>query len=231
MKGMNIDHFIREIPLFAGLVDEQIQWLAVIVEKRKYSRGKVIFTEGEEATGFYVLHTGRVKIYKLSSEGKEQILHIFGPGEPFGEVAVFAGGQFPAYAEALEVSETLFFPRKKIVELLTKDPSMAMNMLAMLSKRLKYFTQLVENLSLKEVPQRLAAYLLVLATMKDKRDTVELDIAKGQLASLLGTIPETLSRILNKMTIQGYIEVEGRQIKLLDRQSLENISMGEKLLL
>jgi CRP/FNR family transcriptional regulator len=231
MKGMNIDHFIREIPLFAGLVDEQIQWLAVIVEKRKYSRGKVIFTEGEEAAGLYVLHTGRVKIYKLSSEGKEQILHIFGPGEPFGEVAVFAGGQFPAYAEALEVSETLFFPRKKIVELLTKDPSMAMNMLAMLSKRLKYFTQLVENLSLKEVPQRLAAYLLVLATMKDKRDTVELDIAKGQLASLLGTIPETLSRILNKMTIQGYIEVEGRQIKLLDRQSLENISMGEKLLL
>ncbi len=231
MKGMNIDHFIREIPLFAGLVDEQVQWLAVIVEKRKYSRGKVIFTEGEEATGLYVLHTGRVKIYKLSSEGKEQILHIFGPGEPFGEVAVFAGGQFPAYAEALEVSETLFFPRKKIVELLTKDPSMAMNMLAMLSKRLKYFTQLVENLSLKEVPQRLAAYLLVLATIKDKRDTVELDIAKGQLASLLGTIPETLSRILNKMTIQGYIEVEGRQIKLLDRQSLENISMGEKLLL
>jgi len=231
MKGMNVDHFIREIPLFAGLVDEQIQWLAAIVEKRKYSRGKVIFTGGEEAAGLYVLHTGRVKIYKLSSEGKEQIVHIFGPGEPFGEVAVFAGGQFPAYAETLEVSETLFFPRKKIVELLTKDPSMAMNMLAMLSKRLKYFTQLVENLSLKEVPQRLAAYLLVLATMKDKRDTVELDIAKGQLASLLGTIPETLSRILNKMTIQGYIEVEGRQIKLLDRQSLENISMGEKLLL
>jgi len=231
MKGMNVDHFIREIPLFAGLIDEQIQWLAAIVERRKYSRGKVIFTEGEEAAGLYVLHTGRVKIYKLSSEGKEQILHIFGPGEPFGEVAVFAGGQFPAYAETLEVSETLFFPRKKIVELLTKDPSMAMNMLAMLSKRLKYFTQLVENLSLKEVPQRLAAYLLVLATMKDKRDTVELDIAKGQLASLLGTIPETLSRILNKMTIQGYIEVEGRQIKLLDRQSLENISMGEKLLL
>ena len=231
MKGMNIEHFIREIPLFAGLVDEQIQWLAVIVEKRKYSRGKVIFTEGEEATGLYVLHIGRVKIYKLSSEGKEQILHIFGPGEPFGEIAVFAGGQFPAYAETLEVSETLFFPRKKIVELLTKDPSMAMNMLAMLSKRLKYFTQLVENLSLKEVPQRLAAYLLVLATIKDKRDTVELDIAKGQLASLLGTIPETLSRILSKMTIQGYIEVEGRQIKLLDRRSLENISMGEKLLL
>jgi CRP/FNR family transcriptional regulator, dissimilatory nitrate respiration regulator len=230
MKSVNIEHFISKIPLFEGLVDEQIHWLAEIVEKRKYSRGKVIFTEGEAAAGLYVLHVGRVKIYKLSSEGKEQILHIFGPGEPFGEVAVFAGGQFPAYAVALEVSEALFFPRKRIVDLIAKDPSLAMNMLAILSKRLKYFTQLVENLSLKDVPQRLAAYLLVLVNMNEKHDTVELDIAKGQLASLLGTIPETLSRILNKMSIQGYIEVGGRQIKLLDRKSLEKISMGEKLL-
>lgn len=228
---MKIEQFIGKIPLFEGLIEEQIQWLASIVEKRKYARGTVIFTEGETAAGLYVLNAGRVKIYKLSSEGKEQILHIFGPGEPFGEVAVFSGRQFPAYAETLEASEALFFPRKRIIELITKDPSLAMNMLAMLSKRLKYFTQLVENLSLKEVPQRLAAYLLVLANMNEKRDTVELDIAKGQLASLLGTIPETLSRILNKMSTQGYIEVEGRQIRLLDRKSLENISLGEKLLI
>jgi len=230
MKRMGLERFIEQIPLFAGLVEAQIQSLVAIVEKRKYSRGKVIFTEGEEAAGLYVLFSGRVKIYKLSSEGKEQILHIFGPGEPFGEVAVFAGGRFPAYAEPLEESETLFFPRRKFIELITKDPSMAMNMLAMLSKRLRYFTQLVENLSLKEVPQRLAAYLLVLENVKDRKDVVELDIAKGQLASLLGTIPETLSRILNKMSNQGYISVEGRQIRLLDRKSIESISMGEKML-
>lgn len=231
MKGMSLNHFVEQIPLFAGLIEKQIQLLLAIVEKRKYQRGKVIFAEGETATGLYVLCAGRVKIYKLSTEGKEQILHIFGPGEPFGEVAVFAGIQFPAYAEALETSEVLFFPRKKFIELITRDPSMAMNMLAMLSKRLRYFTQLVENLSLKEVPQRLAAYLLVLGNMKDKENTVELDIAKGQLASLLGTIPETLSRILNKMSSQGYLEVEGRQIRLIDRKSLESISMGEKLLM
>lgn len=230
MKGMRIDDFIREVPLFAGLVDGQIQLLAAVMERRKYTRGKVIFSEGEAATGLYVLFAGRVKIYKLSSDGKEQILHIFGPGEPFGEVAVFSGGQFPAYAEALESGEALFFPRDKFVQLITKDPSLAMNMLAMLSKRLRYFTQLVENLSLKEVPQRLAAYLLVLLDSKDKEDTVELDIAKGQLASLLGTIPETLSRVLNKMALQGYIEVEGRKIHLLDKKSLESISAGERLL-
>ena len=212
-------------------MDEQIERLAGIVERRKYARGQTIFTEGEKAEGFYVLKTGRLKIFKLSSEGKEQILHIFGPGEPFGEVAVFTGGQYPAHAESLEASEALFFPRQKFVDLVMKDPSLSMNMLAVLSKRLKYFTQLVENLSLKEVPQRLAAYILVLAGAKETGDSVELDIAKGQLASLLGTIPETLSRILNKMITQGCIEVEGRHIRLLDRQSLENLAMGEKLVI
>ena len=212
-------------------MDEQIERLAGIVEIRKYARGQTIFTEGEKAEGFYVLKTGRLKIFKLSLEGKEQILHIFGPGEPFGEVAVFTGSQYPAHAEALEASEALFFPRQKFVDLVMKDPSLSMNMLAVLSKRLKYFTQLVENLSLKEVPQRLAAYILVLADAKETGDSVELDIAKGQLASLLGTIPETLSRILNKMTTQGYIEVEGRHIRLVDRQSLENLAMGEKLVI
>lgn len=230
MKEMRLNTFISEIPLFGGLVDKQIDWLSAIVERKHYQRGKVIFAEGEEASGLFVLYTGRVKIYKLSSEGKEQILHIFGPGEPFGEVAVFTGGHFPAYAEALEETEALFFPRKKFVALITKDPSLAMNMLAMLSKRLRYFTQLVENLSLKEVPGRLAAYLLVLANMTGTQDMVELDIAKGQLASLLGTIPETLSRILNKMSSQGLIAVEGRHIKLLDRKSLEKISEGDRLL-
>lgn len=223
--------FIYHIPLFTGLMDEQIERLAGIVEIRKYARGQTIFTEGEKAEGFYVLKTGRLKIFKLSLEGKEQILHIFGPGEPFGEVAVFTGSQYPAHAEALEASEALFFPRQKFVDLVMKDPSLSMNMLAVLSKRLKYFTQLVENLSLKEVPQRLAAYILVLADAKETGDSVELDIAKGQLASLLGTIPETLSRILNKMTTQGYIEVEGRHIRLVDRQSLENLAMGEKLVI
>ena len=147
------------------------------------------------------------------------------------EVAVFTGSQYPAHAEVLEASEALFFPRQKFVDLVMKDPSLSMNMLAVLSKRLKYFTQLVENLSLKEVPQRLAAYILVLADVKETGDSVDLDIAKGQLASLLGTIPETLSRILNKMTTQGYIEVEGRHIRLLDRQSLEDLAMGEKLVI
>lgn len=228
---MEIIDFITEIPLFKGLPERQIVEISKIALNRPFNRGQIVFSEGDEANGFYILVSGRIKIFKLSSEGKEQILHIFESGEPFGEAAVFAGETFPAYAETLEESEVIFFPRKAFMELIKRDPSLTMNMLAILSLRLKHFTRLVEDLSLKEVPQRLAAYLLYLSESKDEPNNVELEILKGQLASLLGTIPETLSRILNKMASQGLIQVQGRKIKLLDRKALKDLASGEKFLL
>jgi CRP/FNR family transcriptional regulator, dissimilatory nitrate respiration regulator len=228
---MEIIDFITEIPLFKGLPEKQIVEISKIALNRSFNRGHTVFSEGDEANGFYILVSGRIKIFKLSSEGKEQILHIFESGEPFGEAALFAGETFPAYAETLEESEVIFFPRKAFMELIKRDPSLTMNMLAILSLRLKHFTRLVEDLSLKEVPQRLAAYLLYLSESKDEPNNVELEILKGQLASLLGTIPETLSRILSKMASQGFIQVQGRKIKLLDRKALKDLASGEKFLL
>jgi CRP-like cAMP-binding protein len=228
---MEIIDFITEIPLFKGLPERQIVEISKIALNRPFNRGQTVFSEGDEANGFYILVSGRIKIFKLSSEGKEQILHIFESGEPFGEAAVFAGETFPAYAETLEESEVIFFPRKAFMELIKRDPSLTMNMLAILSLRLKHFTRLVEDLSLKEVPQRLAVYLLYLSESKNEPNNVELEILKGQLASLLGTIPETLSRILSKMASQGLIQVQGRKIKLLDRKALKDLASGEKFLL
>jgi CRP/FNR family transcriptional regulator, dissimilatory nitrate respiration regulator len=228
---MEIIDFITEIPLFKGLPEKQIVEISKIALNRSFNRGQTVFSEGDEANGFYILVSGRIKIFKLSSEGKEQILHIFESGEPFGEAALFAGETFPAYAETLEESEVIFFPRKAFMELIKRDPFLTMNMLAILSLRLKHFTRLVEDLSLKEVPQRLAAYLLYLSESKDEPNNVELEILKGQLASLLGTIPETLSRILSKMASQGFIQVQGRKIKLLDRKALKDLASGEKFLL
>jgi len=228
---MEIIDFITEIPLFKGLPERQIVEILKIALNRPFNRGQTVFSEGDEANGFYVLLSGRIKIFKLSPEGTEQILHIFESGEPFGEAAVFAGETFPAYAETLEESEVIFFPRKAFMELIKRDPSLTMNMLAILSLRLKHFTRLVEDLSLKEVPQRLAVYLLYLSESKNEPNNVELEILKGQLASLLGTIPETLSRILNKMASQGLIQVQGRKIKLLDRKALKDLASGEKFLL
>jgi len=215
--------------LFKGLPDKQLKELSGILVSCSFKRGQTVFSDGEEANGFYVLRSGRIKIFKLSYEGKEQILHLIGPGEPFGEVPVFAGERFPAYAEAMEESEAVFFPRATFTGLIKKDPLIAMNMLAILSKRLKQFTRLVESLSLKEVPQRLATYLLYLGEDTGK-DSIDLNIAKGQLASILGTIPETLSRILSKMVNQDLIRVQGRTIRIIDRKALGDLASGEKML-
>jgi len=221
---MEIVKHIASIPLFEDLPKEQQEDLAMIVADQVYKRGQAIFTEGDDATGFYVGVTGRVKIFKLSFEGKEQILHIFGPGEPFGEVPVFTGQHFPANAEAMEDGRIFFFPRESFIELIKKNPSIALNMLAVLSLRLRRFTHLIDDLSLKEVPGRLSAYLLYLSEQEKGISDLELTITKSQLASLLGTIPETLSRIFGKMSKQGLIELDGPQIRILDRQGLEDLA-------
>ena len=217
---------LEKISLFQGLTPENYAELADIVVDRQLKRGQFIFNEGDEATGFYVVISGRIKIYKLSFDGKEQILHILGPGEPFAEVAVFSGMAYPANAMALEKSTIYFFAKAAFVRLIGQNPSLAMNMLATLSLRLKQFTHMIEALSLKEVPGRLAAYLLLLSEQNDGRATVRLNITKTQLASLLGTIPETLSRILTKMSKQHLIESRGAAITLLDGDGLAELASG-----
>lgn len=214
-------------PLFAGLPEKDLRELAQIVVQRTFEKGQTIFHEGEDGAGFYLVVTGLVRVFKLSYEGKEQILHVFGPGEPIGEVPVFAGQSFPANAQALMDSSLLYIPRADFIELIKNHPSMALNMLAVLSKRLRRFTKLVEDLSLKEVPGRLAAYIFSLDEGPEAGGRVRLEITKGHLASLLGTIPETLSRILAKMTQKGLIETEGSWITILDREGLQELAQGE----
>jgi CRP/FNR family transcriptional regulator len=215
---------ISRVPSFSGLPENQLEEIKYIAVDRHFNKGEIIFLDGDEGNGFFVVVEGLVKIFKVSSEGKEQILHIYGPGEPFGQVAVYAGRSYPASAQAIAKSHVLFFPRAAFVDLITRIPSLAMNMLAVLSKRLREFTVQVENLSLKEVPGRLAAYLVYLADEEGKEDAVTLNISKGQLASLLGTIPETLSRIFTRMSELNLIEMDGRNIKLLNRSGLEELA-------
>jgi CRP-like cAMP-binding protein len=220
---------IASMPLFAGLSKVQYEALARICVRRSCRKREGIFSEGDEGTGFYMVVSGRVKIFKVSSEGKEQILHFFGPGESFGEVSVFTGQGFPADAMTDLQTTLLFFPRAAFTVLIQRDPALALNMLAQLSRRLRHFADLIDDLSLKEVPGRLAKYLLYLAGGDDGGE-VALDVSKSQLASLLGTIPETLSRILAKMNRQGLIRLRGARMLILDRQGLKEIAMeGKKL--
>ncbi len=221
--------FVTQIPLFKGLPEPALRMLEGILREREFLRGENIFSEGGESIGFYIIKKGRVKVYKLSAEGKEQILHIAGSRELLGAVSAFSGGPYPAHADALEKTKALFFPRKEFLALIRKEPSVVMNMMANLSMRLQHFTRMIEDLSLKEVPGRLAAYLLYLCKGTGCSDLVEMDISKGELASLLGTIPETLSRILRRMSEKGILKVSGRKIRLLKKKELEDIVNGEKI--
>ena len=216
-------------PLFGGLSETQLAQIGEIAQQKKYKRGEAVFWDGDPGNGFYVVAEGKVKVFKTSAEGKEQILHIYGPGHPFGEVPVFSGSRFPANAQAIQASRLLFFPRRDFIDLISTQPSLALNMLAVLSMRLRQFTAQVENLSLKEVPARLASYLIYLAKEQDSPARVDLPISKGQLASLLGTIPETLSRIFNRMSQHDLIAVDGSQIALKNLDALEDLAMGGRL--
>lgn len=223
---MEIIKEISQIQLFKGLNIEELGELAMILVDQEIKRNQPIFSEGEKAAGLYVVVSGSVKIYKLSFDGKEQILHILGAGEPFAEVAVFAGTTYPANAMTMEKSRVFFIPRQAFLELIGRYPSLAMAMLATLSLRLRQFAGMIESLSLKEVPGRLAAHLLLLSDQNKGAATIELAIAKTQLAAYLGTIPETLSRILSKLSKAGYIASDGAVITLVDRQGLEELAEG-----
>ncbi|MGW8301430.1 MAG: Crp/Fnr family transcriptional regulator [Desulfobacterales bacterium] len=220
----NILNIISAIPLFNGLPADQLSAIRRIAVEKQFNKGQTIFSEEDETKGLFVVVEGRVKIYKVSSEGKEQILHIIEAGQSFGEVTVFTGQQMPAHAQTLAKSRLLLFPRSAFVGLVTANPSLALNLLAIMSKKLRQFAVQIENLSLKEIPARLASYLIYLAEEQGSADAVTLDVSKGQLASLLGTIPETLSRIFAKLSGQNLIRVEGPKITLLDLEGIEDLA-------
>jgi len=229
---MSID-LLRGCPLFAGLAGEDLKKSRAIALLQHVSKKGLIFADGQEAKGFYVILSGRVKLYKVSLEGKEQILHVVSAPDAFAEAALFLEGNYPASAEAMTDCQLFFFPKKGFVELIEKHPRLSINMIVSLSQFLRRFASLIEELSLKEISSRLAKYLIDLS-LKCEREgklagLVELDLSKTQLASKLGTISETLSRTLSKMRSKGIINVQKNRIHILDRRALEEVASGLKL--
>ena len=224
---------LQQCPLFAGMNEEDLKRIRGIALSRKAAKGALLFAEGEEARGLYVVLSGRVKLYKMSPDGKEQILHVVSAPEAFAEAALFEEGTYPAYAEALTACQLVFFPKADFLRLIERHPRLGVNMIVSLSRLLKRFASLIEELSLKEVSSRLAKHLLDLSVRAardgKKADEVELDLTKTQLASRLGTVSETLSRTLTKMKAKGAIEVRGGRIRILNRPALEELAAGMKL--
>lgn len=211
---MRIQKILQKCHLFSGVTENDLELLVTVCRLRSYSRGEILFEQGAAACGFYVIASGKVKIYKLSPDGKERILHIVLPGHTFAEAAIFADGCYPAFAEPLEVSRLLFFPKKEFLELLHQHSQIAINMIGGLSMFLRQFTTQIEDLTFRDVPARLARYLTEIGA--DDQATVTLPFSKTQLASNLGTVSETLSRTFRKLSDEEIIHVRGKKIEILD---------------
>ncbi|WP_339132804.1 MAG: Crp/Fnr family transcriptional regulator [Candidatus Electrothrix sp. GW3-4] len=206
--------------LFQKLSDELINQLVNLARQKNYQKGETIFLEGWPVAGFYLVAQGQVKIFKSSPNGKEQIFYVLGPGEPFGLTPIFHNKTFPACASSMLPSTTLFFPRAEFLRMTNTHPPLALSMLAGLSQRLCKLSIKLGDLALKEVPQRLVAHLIYLSQKQGKTDRICLDMPKSQLACLLGTSPENLSRIFANMSRTGQIRVHGNMIEFLCYQKL-----------
>jgi CRP/FNR family transcriptional regulator, dissimilatory nitrate respiration regulator len=224
---------LRRCPLFAGLKEDELRRIRAIASLKQVKKKQMLFSDGEEARGFYVTLSGRVKLFKVSPEGKEQILHVVAAPDAFAEAALFLEGTYPAFAEAMTDCQLLYFPKKDFIQMIEKNPQLSINMIVTLSQYLKRFASLIEELSLKEVSSRVAKYLVDLSMRSSKEGKrpkeVELDLSKTQLALKLGTISETLSRTLAKMKAKRIIDVKKNRILILDREALEELASGLKV--
>lgn len=208
--------------LFSQLDDKALDEIASAALTRKAARGEMLFYEGDTAHSFFIVGSGKVKVFKLSPEGKEQILMIAQPGDSVAEAALFAGGAYPASAQSMENSELLAINREKFVALLGRNPDLAVNLIARLSGLLRQMTRLVEGLSLTDVTTRLAHYLNSQRDPATGKQLTEIILPekKTVLAAQLGTIPETLSRSLAKLVRDGVIAVDGPRITVLNLSAL-----------
>lgn len=219
---------LRDIPLFSELSILQLRSLTSVSKLKHFSRHTILFREGDFYTGFYVLLKGIIKVYKINSMGKESVVHIVRPFGAFADIPLFEGGNYPAYAEAIEDSLALFIPKDSFLDLISKEPEISLKMLAGFAKRLKALVNQLEDISSKEVPNRLAKYLLQRINASGTEDLpepfIKLAVPKSTIASYLGTITETLSRTLRRFQNENIIRVIGKKIFVVDMKKLRQLA-------
>ena len=216
---------IKASPLFSALDEAAIEDIVSECATARYKAGERIFWPGGRADKCFLILSGRVKVFLISPKGDEQILHLYETGQTFGEAAMLAGTRYPAFADALVETKLLAISRRAILERIASNADLAMAMLAGLSRKLQEFNRLIEQLSLKEVPARLATALLAEAARAGS-DTFRLQQTKRQLAAHLGTVAETLSRALARLKTDGLIGMRGGEITILDRKGLAEVAHG-----
>ncbi len=216
---------LAKCPIFEDLDADELAEFARVALMRTCAKGEYLFHEDDPADGLYVLVSGHIKIHKTSPQGKEQILRLVRPVEMFAEAAVLSGRRYPAAAVALDDSVALCVGRDDFMRLVSANPAVSLKMLGHLSQLLRDVSRLVEELSLADVPSRLARYLIDLAD-RAGADEFELGLAKGELATRLGMAPETLSRTIRRFVEQGALVMHGNRVRLADRALMERVSDG-----
>lgn len=233
---------LKKIFLFSELNGEDLETVRKISRIKTFSKGDIIFFDTEPYLGFYVVLQGMVKIYKISKDGREHIVHLVDKHNTFAEVPLFENAgeilekefRYPANAMAIEDNtEVMLLPARPFIQLIESSPKLSTRMISGFAKRLRHLNNHIESITLKDVTKRVADYILKEYKKNlrkpnlpvEKQNTISLKISKNDLASYLGTILETLSRTFKKLHDEGLIEVEGKSITIKDLKKLKELSI------
>lgn len=221
---MDISTFLSNTFLFNTFTEKEINLLLVSCSLKNVDRGEQIFSEGLDATAFFIVVSGKVKVYKLSPDGREYTLHIHGPGDLVAEAAIFDSIVYPASCMALEDTSLVRISKEGFLHLVKGHPELSLKMMSAYSKRLRQFVAKIEELSLKDIKSRLAGYLIGNSIVENGVTVCHLSYSKKELSSLLGTIPETLSRALSFLKQKKLISEKDDAIIIHDPEKLRLFS-------
>jgi CRP/FNR family transcriptional regulator len=224
IQGFDIVAALESTALLSGLSAEDLRSLAARIVRKRFRPGERLFTEGEPCHGMHIIARGRVRIFKSSANGREQVLTVNQPGECVAEIPVFDGGAYPASAMAIEEAQIAFISQRDFRAYCMEHPQVALKMLAVVGGRLRRLVGIIEELSFTTIRQRLVSTLLKLAqnegTKTGRGIEFLLPSTHQELASQLGTVRELISRNLMRLQAEGLLEVEARRIIVKDMKGL-----------
>ncbi|NLK07640.1 MAG: Crp/Fnr family transcriptional regulator [Firmicutes bacterium] len=218
----------RTVPIFANLDEEGLAKVNQLINSSSYERGEFLFNKGDPAVHLYIVRSGRVKLYDISSEGRQQIIRILHHGDFFGELTIFQATKQFCYAETMEPSDVCQLKQSDLKVLLRQEPKVALALLEAMGNRLSHAEGVISDLSLKTVEERLLSWLLLRSQTGQRQGSavkIVLDLGREELAQLLGTTTETVSRRLNSLQEEGVLTLAGhRSLVIHDLEELAEMS-------